>query len=68
MNTNNQKKDVFKWVFFMISCGALISTGIFIEKIILTDVVWVDYFSAISFAVLGFGISAYSFFRPPTEH
>jgi hypothetical protein len=67
MNTKNQKMDVFKWVFFFISCGALITAGIFIEKIILTDVVWVDYFSAISFAALGFGISAYSFFRPSED-
>lgn len=67
MNTKNNKKVFFNWIFFLISCGALISAGIFIEKIILADVVWVDYFSAITFAALGFGISAYSFFRPSED-
>jgi hypothetical protein len=67
MNTSNPKTGVFNWVFFLISCGALISAGIFIEKIILTDVVWLDYFTAIIFGVVGIGISANSFFRPPNE-
>ena len=67
MVKNSKQTNVFNWVFFTISAGSLISAGIFIEKIILSNVVWLDYFSAISFGALGLGISAYAFFRPSAD-
>jgi len=63
MNHNSKGPNVFKWVFFLLSVGALLSAGIFIEKIILAEVVWMDYLSAAAFGAIGIGISAYSFFR-----
>jgi len=63
MNKKPKQSNVFRWVFFVISTGALVTAGIYIEKIILTDVTWMDYFSAIVFGAIGIGISAYSFFR-----
>lgn len=63
MNTISKQPKIFRWVFFVLSTGALISAGIFIEKIILSEVVWLDYFSAIAFGVLGIVVSAFSFFR-----
>jgi hypothetical protein len=62
MNTISKQPKIFRWVFFMISAGTLVSTGIFIEKIILTEVAWMEYLSAAVFGAIGLGISAYSFF------
>jgi hypothetical protein len=62
MNTISKQPKIFRWVFFVISAGALVSAGIFIEKIILTEVAWMDYLSAAVFGAIGLGISAYSFF------
>jgi hypothetical protein len=63
MKEKSKQENVFKWVFFLLSCGALISAGIFIEKIILSEVIWLDYFSALAFGAIGIGVSAYSFFH-----
>jgi len=63
MNNKSNQSNLFKWVFFIIGAGALMSAGIFIEKIILTEVAWMDYLSAVAFGAIGIGISAYSFFR-----
>ena len=62
MNTISKQSKIFKWVFFVISAGALVSAGILIEKIILTEVAWMDYLSAAVFGAIGLGVSAYSFF------
>ncbi|HEY45156.1 MAG TPA: hypothetical protein G4O14_00080 [Anaerolineae bacterium] len=62
MNTISKQPKRFRWFFFVISAGALGSAGIFIEKIILTEVAWMDYLSAVVFGAIGLGISAYSFF------
>ncbi|UCF60974.1 MAG: hypothetical protein JSV37_14630 [Anaerolineaceae bacterium] len=62
MNTISKRQKIFRRVFFVISAGALVSAGIFIEKIILTEVAWMDYLSAAVFGAIGLGISAYSFF------
>jgi hypothetical protein len=63
MNTNTKGSSGFSWIFFVLSSGTLISAGIFIEKIVLTEAVWMDYLSAVVFGAIGLGISAYSFFR-----
>lgn len=62
MNTISKQSKMFKGVFFVISTGALVSAGIFIEKIVLTEVAWMDYLNATVFGGIGLGISAYSFF------
>jgi hypothetical protein len=62
MNTISKQPEILRWVFFVISAGALVSAGIFIEKIILTEVAWMDYLNAAVFGGIGLGISAYSFF------
>jgi hypothetical protein len=62
MNAISKQPKVFRWIFYVLSSGALISAGIFIEKIILSEVVWMDYLSAAVFGAIGLGISAYSFF------
>jgi hypothetical protein len=62
MNTISKQPKICRWIFFVISAGALVSAGIFIEKIILTEVAWMDYLSAAVFGAIGLGISAYSFF------
>jgi hypothetical protein len=63
MIKNSKQANVFKWVFFLISAGALMAAGIFIKKIISSEVVWLDYFSAVVFCAIGMGISAYVFFH-----
>lgn len=62
MNKPSKQAGIMSWVFFVISAGALVSAGIFIEKIILTAVTWMDYLSVAVFGAIGLGISAYSFF------
>ena len=62
MNTISKQLKRFRLVFFVISAGALVSAGIFVEKIILTEGAWMDYLSAAVFGAIGLGISAYSFF------
>ena len=63
MKENTKGSNEFRWVFFMLSSGALVTAGIFIEKIVLTELAWMDVLSAVVFGAMGLGISAYSFFH-----
>lgn len=62
MNAISKQPRIFRWIFFVIGTGALLSAGIYIEKIVLTEGAWMDYLNAAVFGAIGLGISAYSFF------
>jgi hypothetical protein len=61
MTINNTQSKLFSWVFWALSVGMLVASGIFIEKIVLTQPAALDYIAAVGFAVAGAAISAYKF-------
>jgi len=62
MINQRRKSKIFSWVFFILSVGALISGGIYIEKVVLTAASNLDILRAVLFCIFGAVLSAYSFF------
>ena len=62
MKNRTLRSKIFSWIFYLLSVGMLITGGIYIEKIILTNAATMDIVKALVFCLLGAGISAYSFF------
>lgn len=67
MKTKGKRFAGFAWVFFIISVGTLVSSGIYLGKIIQVEATTGDIVRCVAFCAIGVLISAWSFFAPQAE-
>lgn len=61
-NTISKQPEIMRWIFFVLSIGVMISIGVFIEKSIISEVVWLLYCGVIASGVLGMMLTAFRFY------